>query len=64
MEEKKELICHKCQVPLIYAETKFNYLEHDFKANMLRCPKCGQIFIPEDIVKGRMAEVEMAFESK
>jgi len=62
--EEKGLICHKCQVPLISAETKFNYLGHDFKANMLRCPKCGLVFIPEEIVQGRMAEVEMAFESK
>jgi len=64
MEETRNLICHKCRVPLICAETRFNYLGHDFKANMLRCPKCGQVFIPEEIVKGRMTEVELAFESK
>ena len=62
--EENILICHKCQIPMVYGEVEFNYLERNFKANILRCPRCGLVFIPEDVVKGRMAEVEMVFESK
>jgi uncharacterized protein with PIN domain len=64
MGENRTLICHKCQVELTTSKTHFDYLGHSFHADMLRCPKCGQIFIPEELVKGRMAEVEMMMEDK
>jgi len=64
MEAKGMLICNNCQVKLIASKTHFEYLGYPFHADMLRCPKCGQVFIPEDMVKGRMAEVEMLLEDK
>ncbi len=64
MEDSKKLVCFKCRITLTPAKTEFSYLGHRFHVDMLRCPQCGQVFIPEEVVKGRMAEVEMAFESK
>lgn len=64
MEENKKLICNICHVELKKTKTYFEYLGHSFHADMLRCPECGQVFIPEELVKGRMAEVEMMLEDK
>jgi RNase P subunit RPR2 len=64
MNKDRNMICHKCRIPLTYGKTEFHYLGHSFSADVLRCAKCGQVFIPEETAKGRMNEVEMMFESK
>ncbi len=58
------LICNVCQVPLEPRKTDFKYLGHSFYTDILRCPKCGQVFIPEELAKGRIAEVEKQLEDK
>ncbi len=58
------MICSACQVPMEPRKTDFTYLGHSFYTDILRCPKCGQVFIPEDLAKGRIAEVEMQLEDK
>lgn len=64
MNKDKTMFCNKCRVPLTFGKTEFQYMGHSFSADVLRCPECGQVFIPEETVKGRMSEVEMVFESK
>lgn len=64
MEENKTRICCRCKVDLKPAKVSFDYLGHSFHAEMPRCPECGQVYIPEELVKGRMAEVEMMLEDK
>lgn len=64
MKEPQELICRKCDQRLVEKKTEFSYLGNKFNAVMLTCPRCGQVFIPESVVKGRMAEVEAVLESK
>lgn len=64
MEKEKNLICYLCQVELKPAKTFFEYLGHSFHTDVLRCPKCGQVLITEDLAKGRMADVEMELEDK
>ena len=64
MNEDRTMICNKCRIPLTYRKTEFQYMGHSFSADVLRCTECGQVFIPEETVKGRMNEVEMVFESK
>jgi hypothetical protein len=58
------LICQACQLELQPQKTDFTYLDHTFYADMLKCPGCGQVFIPESLAKGRIAEVEMQMEDK
>jgi ribosomal protein S27AE len=60
----RRLLCGKCQVPLEPMKTQFGYLGHTFHAQAPRCPRCGQVFIPEELAEGRMSEVEMALEDK
>jgi ribosomal protein S27AE len=58
------LVCGKCGVPLVPMKTQFGYLGHTFHTEVPCCPKCGRVFIPEDLAKGRMMEVETSLEDK
>ena len=64
MGEKRKLICSMCNLELEPANANFTYLGHSFRAEVPRCPGCGQVFIPEELVKGRIAEVEAELEDK
>jgi uncharacterized protein with PIN domain len=62
--ENRVVICYQCQKELSPAKTNISYLGISFPANILRCPECGQVYIPEELAKGRMAEVERQLEDK
>ena len=64
MAEKITIICCKCQKEMPLSKTNFNYLGHSFYTDVHKCLECGGIFIPEELVKGRIAEVEMQLEDK
>ncbi|MEG0156688.1 MAG: hypothetical protein RR626_01875 [Anaerovoracaceae bacterium] len=64
MDTKQKLRCNRCQVDLVPIEVLFRYLDREFRHPVLRCPSCGQVYIPETLAKGRMAEVEAALEEK
>ena len=59
-----DLICGVCQVKLVEAKTSFAYMTHTFSAEVPRCPKCGQVYLSEELVNGRIAQVEMELEDK
>ena len=64
MDNAQKLICNQCNLELVPTNANFSYLGHSFRAEVPRCPGCGQVFIPEELVKGRIAEVEMELEDK
>lgn len=64
MEEKKKLICYKCNKELELKRTDFTYLKHTFFTDLPRCPQCGLVYISEELVRGRISEVEMQLEDK
>ena len=64
MDERQEMICDRCNIILSPMKTDFSYLGHSFRADVLRCSGCGQVYLPEDLVKGRIAEVEEQYEDK
>jgi len=64
MDENQKLVCSLCNLELETADTNFSYLGHSFRAQTPRCPGCGQVFVSEELVKGRIAEVEMELEDK
>ena len=61
---ERELLCARCNVKLETAKTEFAYMGHTFHTDLPRCPNCGLVFIPEDLAKGKMADVEMELEDK
>ena len=64
MEEKQILICDKCEVEMDELDAQFSYLDRTFRHKVQRCPECGQVCLSEDIVTGRMSEVESLMEDK
>ena len=56
--------CGKCGLPLETAKVDVGYLGNAFPVDLLRCPNCGQVFIPEDLALGKMADVEKQLEDK
>ncbi|NLA86110.1 MAG: hypothetical protein GX847_02265 [Clostridiales bacterium] len=56
--------CGKCGLDLAKKKSTFSYLGHTFSHEVLRCAKCGSVFIPKELAEGRMAEVELQLEDK
>ena len=61
---RRELICRRCGVALEEIKTEFSYLSYNFHTELQRCPVCRQAYIPEELAKGRMAQVEAELEDK
>jgi hypothetical protein len=49
---------------LVSKKTVLSYLGHTVAHEVPTCPKCGKVFIPEELAEGRMAEVEQQLEDK
>ncbi|MDR1570964.1 MAG: hypothetical protein LBS32_00400 [Clostridiales Family XIII bacterium] len=60
----RTLICCRCNAALTIRRTEFSYLAHSFFAELPSCPVCGQAFVSEDLVNGRIADVERNLEDK
>jgi len=63
MDETK-LICGRCKVPLEVKSVTLTYLAHHFKQNFPQCPVCGELYLSEELVKGKMHDVEVMLEDK
>ena len=64
MAENKHFICDHCNLPMEEQITHFSYLGHAFSTKLPACPCCGLVYIDEELVKGRMTEVERELEDK
>ena len=60
----EKIICDKCGVEMEMIEVSFDYLSRGFRHKVPRCPECGQVSLPEDLVTGKMADVESMIEDK
>jgi uncharacterized C2H2 Zn-finger protein len=58
------LICNKCGVSLKPAIVKIVYLDREMQTELMKCPICGQVFISEELVQGKIRHVEEALEDK
>lgn len=56
--------CLKCDAELQPEEVTLTYLGYDMTYTLPRCPKCRDVFIPEDIARGKMKEIEACLEDK
>ena len=56
--------CSKCNLPLEPGKVMVSYLGNSYPVDLLRCPSCGLVMVPEDLALGRMNEVEKALEDK
>ena len=58
------MLCLKCNEEMVEKETDFKYMNHTMTDKILTCPVCGQVYIPEDYVRGKMRKVERTLEDK
>ena len=56
--------CGNCNEELVVKKTVLSYLGHTVSHEVWACPKCGKVFIPEELAEGKMAEVEEQLEDK
>ena len=49
IDPEGKLTCMKCKVPLVKGKAKFMYLENGFPVEMPVCPKCGFVYVPEEL---------------
>jgi hypothetical protein len=61
---KSPWLCAACGIALEPAKVEISYLGSAFPVELLRCSKCGIVFIPEDLALTRMAEAEKILEDK
>ena len=64
LEKNAVKIRLKCDLPLEPRKVFFTYLGFQFHAELPGCPGCGQVYISEEMVRGKMAEVEFSLEDK
>jgi len=57
-------VCAQCGEPLVPAKLTVSYLGSAYPVELLRCPKCGLVLVPEELALGKMLEVEKALEDK
>jgi uncharacterized protein with PIN domain len=63
-EDQSLKICQLCKKKMEKRKVDFQYLGHRFFTDLLQCPDCGQVYIPEELVKTRIKEVETLLEDK
>ena len=57
-------VCGDCGQSLVPGKVDISYLGNSFPVDLLRCPLCGLVLVPEELALGKMAEVEKALEDK
>jgi len=57
-------LCTECELPLEVGKVNVSYLGGTFPVDLLRCPRCGMVFVPEELALGKMADVEKLLEDK
>jgi len=63
-EMSNEWLCAHCNLPLQSRQITVSYLGNAYPVNLMCCPNCGLVLVPEDLALGKMIEVEKALEDK
>lgn len=63
-EFRPVMACDKCKIDLAPGNVTLSYLGSSFPVELYKCPKCGLVFIPEDLALGKMDMAEKALEDK
>jgi hypothetical protein len=56
--------CARCDRELVMKKAVLEYMGHTVAHEVPMCPKCGKIYISEELAEGRMSEVEQTLEDK
>jgi hypothetical protein len=58
------MTCLKCGEKLAPRRVSFNYLGFPFSTALPACPVCGQAYLSEEFVAGKLLDVEKTLEDK
>jgi uncharacterized Zn finger protein len=58
------MICKRCSIELAPQKVQLEYLGHKVEDALLVCPSCGNVYIPEDVVTGKIQKLEKQLEDK
>lgn len=58
------LICLACGIALEPGKIEASYLGQSFPVDLPRCPRCGFVYVSEELASGKMLKVEQALEDK
>ena len=64
LKNEDGLYCFRCGETLVSDKVFMQYLTNTFPTQLLQCPKCGLIYIDEDMVMKKAVEVERTVEDK
>lgn len=56
--------CGRCGVTLQVSKVTAAYLGNAFPVDLLKCPSCGLVYVPEALALGKILEVEKMLEDK
>ncbi len=56
--------CGTCKCELVLKKVVLEYMGHAIANEVPACPKCGKVYISEELAEGRMSEVEQLLEDK
>ncbi len=59
-----KFVCKKCQQEMVMAKVTVSYLGANFPIELLKCPSCGLVYVPESLATGKMEQVEQSLEDK
>lgn len=63
-QAKQNIVCDRCGIHLTLGKITLSYLGSNFPVDLYKCPQCGLVYIPEDMARGKMQQVERALEDK
>ena len=61
---ENRLCCVRCDRELQLRKVVLEYMGHTVAHEVPVCPKCGKVYISEELAEGRMSEVEQLLEDK
>jgi NAD-dependent SIR2 family protein deacetylase len=64
ISEASDWSCAKCGEALEMGTVEAAYMGSKYPVELPRCPRCGTVFIPENLALGKMAQIEQLLEDK
>jgi len=56
--------CFKCKEKMVEGDVSMTYLDTPGDVEGIKCPKCGAVYLLEEIVMEKVVKVEEMLESK